>query len=95
MGSRSRLEAALFGIKSGQVWVADNAIVTRRQDGDILVEGWVGRRTASILVPKNSNGTTRAIWDKLNEIAKDDLTASAGRATARKSPPDTRHSGRR
>lgn len=68
---RWRLEAALFGFKAGVVWVADDAIVTR-QHGDILVERWVGQRVVSVLVRQHSTGTTRTIWEKLNEIAIED-----------------------
>lgn len=64
----SRLKAALFGIKAGVVWVAEDAILTR-QNGDILVERWVGTRVVSVLVREDSTGTTRVIWEKLNELA--------------------------
>lgn len=70
MDSRSRLQAALFGVKDGVVWVADDVFVTRWA-GDLLVEGWVGRRTVSILVARGGVGTMRTVWAKLNEIAVD------------------------
>lgn len=68
MDRKSRLQAALFGIKAGVVWVAEDAIVTR-QNGDILVERWVGARVVTVLVREDSTGINRAIWEKLNEIA--------------------------
>lgn len=77
-GSRTSHELALFGIKSSVAWVADDAFVTRQGD-DLLVERWVDRRVAAILVRADSRGSMRIIWEKLNEIAMDDL------------PPGLRH----
>ena len=68
MDRKSRLRAALFGVKSGVVWVADDAILTRQCDG-ILVKRWVGGRVVSVLVREDSTGTARAIWERLNELA--------------------------
>lgn len=68
MDRQSRLQAALFGVKAGVVWVAEDVILTR-QNGDILVERWVDGRAVSVLVREHSTGTTRTIWEKLNEIA--------------------------
>lgn len=71
MDSRTRLQAALFGVKNGVAWVADDVFVTR-SSGDIVVEGWVGRRLASILVARDDVGVMRTIWAKLNEVATDE-----------------------
>jgi hypothetical protein len=76
MDRKSRLKAALFGIKAGVVWVAEDAIVTR-QHGGILVERWVGQRHVSVLVRDDSTGTMRKVWEKLNEIAITDLPGNA------------------
>lgn len=90
MDSKSRIRAALFGIEaSGAVWVADHAIVTRR-NGDILVEGWVGNRVASVLVRQHSTGTTRAIWEQLNEVAVDDEPTPLPTVPDRSSTPELR-----
>ena len=62
------MRAALFGVKSGVVWVADDAIISRQRDG-ILVKRWVGDRVVSVLVREDSTGTTRTIWERLNELA--------------------------
>ena len=69
MDRRARFRDALFGIKSGVVWVAEDAVLTRL-NGDILVERWVGGRVVSVLVRGDSTGTTRRIWEKLNELAE-------------------------
>lgn len=74
MDSRTRLQTALFGIKDGEAWVAAGAFVTRR-NGDLLVEGWMGRRVATIIVHRDSSETARLIWDKLTEVAVDDVRA--------------------
>jgi len=68
MDRKSRLRAALFGVKSGVVWVADDAIISRQCDG-ILVKRWIGDRVVSVLVREDSTGTTRTIWERLNELA--------------------------
>ncbi|MDR6555745.1 hypothetical protein J2809_000076 [Arthrobacter pascens] len=47
-----------------------------RRDGDLLVEGWVGRRVAAIIVRRDPSETAaRTVWDKLNEVAVDDVCA--------------------
>lgn len=76
INSRTRLQASLFGIKDGKAWVAAGAFVTRR-DGDLLVEGWVGERVAAILVRKDTSATLGTVWEKLNEVAVDDVRAPA------------------
>lgn len=71
MDSRSRLQAALFGIKGGVAWVAEDAFVTRC-NGDLLVERWVGRRVTSAFVSKGGGRAMEKIWEKLNEVAMAD-----------------------
>lgn len=78
--SRSRLNAALFGIRDGSAWVAADVFVTRR-NGDLLVEGWVGQRVAAILVRKDASGM-RDLWDKLSAVAIDDVPARTTRPAA-------------
>lgn len=70
MDSRIRVDLALFGIKSGVVWVADDAFVTRSA-GHILVEKWVGSRLVAVLVRPDGIGMMQRVWVKLNEIAVD------------------------
>lgn len=70
MDSRKRLDLALFGIKDGVVWVADDAFVTRSA-GDVLVEKWVGSRLVAVLVRQEGTGMMQSIWAKLNEVAVD------------------------
>lgn len=71
-GCKKGRQLALFGIRSGVAWVADDVFVTRRS-GDLLVERWFDHRVATIALPADSNGTMRIIWEKLNEVAIDDL----------------------
>lgn len=63
-------QIALFGVKNGVVWVADDAFVTRSA-GDILVERWVESRIVAVLVRPHRTGTMQTIWAKLNEVAVD------------------------
>lgn len=70
MNSRTRLQAALFGVRDGVAWVADDVFVAHWAEG-ILVEGWMGQRSVSILVAPDGVGIMRTIWDKLNEVAID------------------------
>lgn len=77
-GARTSRQLALFGITSGVAWVAEDAFVTRQGD-DLLVERWVDHRLATILIRADSSGTTRMVWETLNEIAIDGL------------PPELRH----
>lgn len=69
-GRQARLNAALFGIKNGAVWVAEDAFVTRAAD-NILVEKWVGQRLVSILIRPASAGSPSSVWSRLNEVAMD------------------------
>lgn len=60
---------ALFGMRDGVPWVADDAFVTREGD-DILVEKWVGARVVSILVRRASGtGPLAEVWSRLTELA--------------------------
>lgn len=70
MGSRKTLDLALFGIKDGVVWVADDAFVTRSA-GHVLVEKWVGSRLVAVRVRQGGSGMMQSIWMKLNEVAVD------------------------
>lgn len=73
---RDRGATALFGIKGGVAWVAEDVFVTR-SNGDLLVELWIGPRVVSILVHADSEGYMQAIYAKLAELAIDDLPRSA------------------
>lgn len=60
---------ALFGMRDGVAWVAEDAFVTREGE-DILVEKWVGPRVVSILVRRATGaGWMAAIWSRLTELA--------------------------
>jgi hypothetical protein len=78
MGANHRDQGAtaLFGIKGGVAWVAEDVFVTR-SNGDLLVELWIGPRVVSILVHADGDGFMQAIYAKLNELAIDDLPRSA------------------
>lgn len=67
---KARLSIALFGMRDGAAWVADDAFVTR-QGEDILVEKWVGHRVVSILVQRTSALRMADLWSRLAEIAVD------------------------
>jgi hypothetical protein len=69
---RTSRQLALFGITSGAAWVAEDAFVTRRGD-DLVVERWIDHHVATAVIPADSQGTTRVIWETLNNIAVDDL----------------------
>ncbi len=73
---KDRGATALFGIKGGVAWVAEDVFVTR-SNGDLLVELWIGPRVVSILVHAESEGYMQAIYAKLAELAIDDFPRSA------------------
>lgn len=60
---------ALFGIRDGAAWVAEDVFITRKSCGDMLVEHWDVRGVRSAVVRKDSEGFLRAIWLKLAEGA--------------------------
>jgi hypothetical protein len=70
MDSRSVLQIALFGVKGGIAWVADDVFVTR-SGVDVLVERWIGPRLVAVVVQQQRTGVMQAIWAKLNEVAVD------------------------
>ena len=65
------MQTALFGLKDGVGWVSNDVFLTRRA-GDLLVEGWVGRRLVSVHLGGDFSSNMPAIWSKLNEVAVDD-----------------------
>jgi len=69
--------AAMFGIRDGAAWVADDVFVTRDGRGDVLVERWDGRGVRSAVVRRDSEGYMRAMWIKLTEVAADGTAESA------------------
>ena len=73
---RDRGATALFGVKGGVAWVAQDVFVTRI-NGGLLVELWIGPRVVSIRVHADSEGYMQAIYAKLDELAIDDLPRSA------------------
>lgn len=70
MHSRSTAQIALFGIRNGAVWVADDVIVTRSHR-DVLVERLAGSRIVAVLVRHDGTGMAQTIWAQLNDIAVD------------------------
>jgi hypothetical protein len=69
---KDRGATALFGVKGGVAWVAEDVFVTRISGG-LLVELWIGQRVVSIRVHSDSQGYMQAIYAKLDELAIDDL----------------------
>jgi hypothetical protein len=63
-------DIALFGMRGGVAWIAEDAFVTREGD-DILVEKWVGHRAVSILVRRPSAASLADLWSRLLERAGD------------------------
>lgn len=61
---------ALFGMRDGVAWVAEDAFLTREGE-DILVEKWVGHRAISILVRRSSAAALADLWLRLVEMAAD------------------------
>lgn len=80
MDSQTRLQFALFGVKDGVAWVADDVFVTRSA-GDVLVERWIGSRLVAVLVRRDAAGMMQIIWAKLNEVAIDAGWTSTAPAT--------------
>jgi len=60
----------LFGYLNGEVWVAEDVLVTRVGAGNLLVERLIGETTRSAVVPAGTRGL-QALWVKLNELAAD------------------------
>lgn len=75
--SRASLPEAMFGFKSGEAWVADDAFVTRDVHGDLLVERWDLQGVRFAVVRRDSEGFMRAMWVKLNDVAVDGIPESA------------------
>lgn len=70
MESQLRAQVALFGVKDGHVWVADDVFVARTVGG-ALVERWVGSRIVTVLTRRDGTKIMRIVWAKLNAIAVD------------------------
>lgn len=68
---RRARDIALFGMRDGVAWVAEDAFVTREGE-DILVEKWVGHRVVSILVRRPTGaGWMAGVWSRLRELAEE------------------------